>query len=83
MPVEKLLPDFVPTVLHTLDFSQLKSIHGYAAHKRDMDAKAAMSASAVKTDEGAEFRRRLDDIPFHSQCSEYQEIEKGFTTMLM
>src|SRR5204863_4800576 len=66
MPIVELLPGLVSAELHALDLSHLEGVHSYAAHERDMDAQTAMSAGAVKTDEGAEFWRCLgDDVTIH------------------
>jgi len=43
-----------------------------------MDAQTAMSASAVKADKGAKFRRRLGDDIIHGQYSKRDREGKGF-----
>lgn len=55
MLLKELLPPFVSSQPHPLDFRRLESVHSDTPHKTDMHSQSAMHARTRETDKDTEF----------------------------
>ena len=55
MRFPELFPRVIAAEFHALYFGRFEGVHGYAAHKGDVHAEAAVGAGAGEADEGGEF----------------------------